>query len=62
MKYKVDWNQTPGRVTKTETHVILHPIDMVAQVHKKKGLDEACALALELIHKKYMSTMDNEKA
>jgi len=61
MKYLIDWKHPIGKVTRTETHIVIHPADYVSQVFKQKGLDVACKTAVELVTKKYNQTPEKQK-
>ena len=60
-KYVPYWKQAPGKVTKTDKGVLIHPHDLIALVHKKKGLEEASKLALKLLEKKYDRLFESAK-
>lgn len=61
-KYEPDWNQTRGKVIKADGVVRIHPHDLIALVHKKKGLDHAGKLAIKLLSTKYDRIFDESKA
>lgn len=61
MKYVPDWNVPQGKVSKHEGEVHLHPHDLIALVHKKKGFDQAGKLAIQLLAKKYDQKFEETK-
>lgn len=61
MKYQADWNQTRGKVTKSDGEIRIHPHDLIALVHKKKGFDHAGKLAVKLLSSKYDRIFDESK-
>lgn len=60
-KYIPSWKQQPGKITKSDKGIIIHPYDLISMVQKKKGLDQAADLAVKLLNKKYNAIFDDIK-
>jgi hypothetical protein len=60
-KYILKWEQPLGKVAQQGESLLIHPYDFITLVHRKKGLDEACKVALKIIKDKYNVIFDKAK-